>query len=119
MIKEAKGCQVFRITEDHDVTTQEGFDYVDRLLDSCYGPNTLLMAAMPCTGGSQWGNINVKRPGGAAKLRKHISTFKKIWKTFVHCARKLVAKGGKVINEWPRSCKYWKWPEIVDFFQRT
>jgi hypothetical protein len=66
-IRAARGCNVIRITEEHDVTTQEGFDYVNKIIDECHGPSTMLMAAMPCTGGSQWGNINAKKPGGAAR----------------------------------------------------
>ena len=115
-IKEASDCVVIRITEEHDVTTEKGFEFVNHLIDLCIGSRTMLMAAMPCTGGSMWMNINKRRPGGEARLRKHLSTFRKIWKTFVHCARKLAAKGGTIVNEWPRSCRYWKWPEVVRFF---
>ena len=115
-IKEASNCRVIRVTEEHDVTTDKGFQFVSNLIDICYGPETMLMAAMPCTGGSMWMNINKLRPGGEARLRKHLTTFRKIWKTFVHCARKLAAKGGTIVNEWPRSCRYWKWPEVVRFF---
>ena len=116
-IREAQGCTVIRITEEHDVTTEQGFNYVDKIIDECSGPTTMLMAAIPCTGGSMWTNFNVKRPGGAARLRKHLSTFRKIWRTFVHCARKLVAKGGHVVNEWPRGCKYWKLNYVRKFFE--
>ena len=72
---------------------------------------------MPCTGGSPWQFINVRKPGGAARLRKTLKQFKLIWKAFERCARKLVAKGGKVAKEWPKGCVYWKWPNIVAFFK--
>ena len=56
---------------------------------------------------------NKHRPGGEAKLRLHISAFKKIWSSFAKVARSVVDSGGAVAIEWPRNCSYWKWPRVA------
>jgi len=63
-------------------------------MNSIEGPNTLLWGSIPCTGGCPWQRINKNRPGGEAKLRMHISAFKKIWKSFVQIARAVLESGG-------------------------
>ena len=52
-----------RITEEHDATTEEGFQFVSNLIDICCSLEIMLMAAMPCTGGSMWMKINKLCPG--------------------------------------------------------
>ena len=112
---QSRGCRVVRVTEQHDVTQQHGVDFVNKLVDECEGTTTLLFAAIPCTGGSPWMNINIHKPGGAARLRRHLKTFRMIWSTFASCARKLAAKGGKIAMEWPRGCRYWKYDFVIEF----
>ena len=117
MYAESRGCNVVRVTEANDVTTDQGLTFVEDIIDKCHGPSTILFAAMPCTGGSPWGNINVHKPGGAARLRRHIKTFHLIWRAFTTCARKLAAKGGFIAIEWPRGCRYWRFDFVIEFLE--
>ena len=64
-----------------------------------------------------WYNINKMRPGGMAKLRKHITTYKRLWQHFKKAASQGIEQGGIVINEWPRSCRYWRDKDVVAFFE--
>jgi len=59
------GCSVIRITERDDVTTNKGFY---KAIEAVKQENCLLRVSIPCTGGSPWQNINVKRPGGKDKV---------------------------------------------------
>jgi len=107
--KQSKRCNVVRLTQDVDVTSDHG---IQMAMNSIVGPNTLLWGSIPCTGGCPWQRINKNRPGGEAKLRKHVSIFKKIWESFARIARAVVDAGGVVAIEWPRSCSYWRWPRV-------
>ena len=82
------------------------------LINTCIPHETLLFATMPCTGGSPWGNTHAKKPGGAARLRKHWKTFRKIWDTFATCAKQHAANGGLTAMEWPKGCRYWEWDMV-------
>jgi hypothetical protein len=115
--KESKGCRVERITEEHDVTTEHGLQHTLDIIANCHGPNTVLVAAMPCTGGSPWQNFNKQFPRAREKIRNHIRVFKKIFASFLTCARALRAKGGHVVNEWPRFCSYWRLPMVRAAFE--
>ncbi len=98
------------------MTTEKGFKYVGDLVEKCRRSTTMLMAAIPCTGGSMWTHFNVKRLGREARLRRHLTVFRKIWRCFELCACKLIARGGVVINEWPRGCSYWKLKHVKELF---
>ena len=112
----SKGCEVVRITLEHDVTTAEGLKYaLAQARAACKDPRfkvRALIAALPCTGGSPWQHLNAKKPGGAAKLRKTRRVFRQIWAAFLEVAEVFRRAGGEVIMEWPSGCAYWKWPEI-------
>jgi len=87
----SKGCEVVRLTERDDVTTERG---LQKALEAVSHPNVLLWASMPCTGGSPWQRLNVKRPGVAEKLEKHWATARLIWGAFEKTARRAVKMGG-------------------------
>ena len=114
--RESRGCRVARVTIANDVTTPAGLRYVQDLIEQCDGPHTLLWAAMPCTGGSPWQFYNQQFAGARIKIREHLRVFSLIFDTFLACARQLVAKGGFIVNEWPRNCTYWKRPEVKKGF---
>ena len=106
-----------RLTEKEDMSTKEGLAYalkqVKRYADS--GFNILLWGAIPCTGGSPWQSFNIKIPGVAAKIRRHIALYRKLFANFTILARFVYRLGlkGFVVNEWPERCRYWTYDEVV------
>ena len=60
------GCQVTRITEDDDVTTNKG---LYKAIQAVRQENCLLWVSIPCTGGSPWQHINAKKPVGAKRVK--------------------------------------------------
>jgi hypothetical protein len=82
----SKGCNVIRVTETEDATTEEcckrliGQIRNLRLRDGDHP--IFLFASIPCTDGSAWQNLNRKKPGGEARLAYHRRIFRKIWTTF-------------------------------------
>ena len=50
-----------------------------------------------------------------AQVKQNVTDFKDIWHNFVLVAIALRKKGGKVVLEWPRRCKYWKRREVKKF----
>ena len=103
------GCEVTRITEKEDGTTARGLSLAQSVVVK---PRCLLFSSMPCTGGSPWMRINVRRPGGYAILRRHIKLFNKLWNNFEQVARAAHAAGNYIAIEWPRGCSYWKLPKV-------
>ena len=67
---------------------------------------------MPCTEGSPWQRINVKKPGGFARLRKHVKLFNNLWHNFEILARQAHKVGNPVAIEWPSGCSYWQFPKV-------
>jgi hypothetical protein len=53
--KQSKGCNVVRLTQDIDVTSDHGLQLA---INSIEGPSTLLWGSIPCTGGCPWQRIN-------------------------------------------------------------
>ena len=78
----ANDCIQHRLTIANDLTKYENLQVCCSLIDDedpVIRKNTTLFAAIPCTGGSMWYNINKMKPGGMAKLRKHLQTYRKLW----------------------------------------
>ena len=106
---DSKGCACQRTTEAEDGTTQSA---VKRACCFLSRANSLLWSSMPCTGGSSWQRINVKLPGGYARLQRHQRLFNKLWHRFEEVARYTHQKGNHVAIEWPKGCSYWKLPKV-------
>ena len=106
------GCHVTRITEDDDVTTNKG---LYKAIQAVRQENCLLWVSIPCTGGSLWQNINVKKPGGAQRVKEHKRLFKKIWTAFTIVGRECQSHGGKIAIEWPQGCEYWRMKTVGKF----
>ena len=106
---DARGCLCQRTTESEDGTTLSAVKRARCFLSRA---NSLLWSSMPCTGGSSWQRINVKKPGGYARLRKHIRLFDKLWHRFETIARHTHQKGNFIAIEWPKGCSYWKLPKV-------
>ncbi len=72
-------CEVVRLTIDDDLTSAEG---LARALAAVSDPNfqVLLFGALPCTGGSQWQNINWRRGKDTQrKIRGHGDVFETLF----------------------------------------
>ena len=118
---ESKGCNVVRLTEREDMTTEYGFKFAQMAVEQTpVDTLSIIWSALPCTGGSPWQNINRRQPGGMARLRKHWGLFDKLLLKFAKCVDWL-AKGPRrwtICVEWPRSCSYWRKPEVIDFVRK-
>ena len=69
---------------------------------------TLLLGALPCTGGSPYVRLNWHLgPKTQVKIRAHWSVFDALWRNFVKVAIACHAHGGSIALEWPRRCSYW------------
>jgi hypothetical protein len=105
-----------RVTINEDATTDKCTQELIQLIKDHPDIPILLFAAIPCTGGSQWQNINRRKPGEEAKLAYHRRIFKKIWKNFVKICEVLLKNPlNRVAIEWPKGCAYWKFDEVVQF----
>ena len=76
----------------------------------------MLWGAIPRTGGSAWQNYNKQFPGAAAKTRQHIKLLNKLFANFMILARLALSFNGIIVNEWPKGCAYWKYPNVKEFF---
>ena len=76
---EYKDCSVYRITEREDFRKEST---LNRCLSLCT-PGTLVILALPCTGGSRWYNINKHKPGGVKKHNAHVRLFRLLWSNAV------------------------------------
>jgi hypothetical protein len=112
---ELKDCNHFRITQELDFTKKETVMYI---ADRARKKNVLLWVSFPCTGGSPWYHLNSKRPGGQAKLKKHLSLFYRLWANFGLLLDILKPNNPIIAIEWPRACSYWKFPCVVRVLQR-
>jgi hypothetical protein len=117
--RSARGCKVVRITEEIDARSPLAMKLMLETINATPGHQLLLFSAMPCTGGSPWQYLNIKKPGVAAKVRKHWKLFKELWEVFVVVAEKVLKIGGEVVIEWPRGCRYWQWNFVISFLKRN
>eukprot|EP00972_Heterocapsa_arctica_P044508 6570360-Heterocapsa_arctica.AAC.1 len=78
-------------------------------------PNTLLWAAMPCTGGSSWQNINRCKDGGEEKFAVTRHKFQLNVLSFVKVATVCHKHGGNISIERPPGCAYWLWESTIAF----
>ena len=107
-----KDCDCIRITESVDATSEEG---LQTCLKTAARPNTLVWAAIPCTGGSAWQHVNKRFPTARKKIRAHRALFKKLWCRFEAVARVAREHGNKLAIEWPRACAYWRSKSVKRF----
>eukprot|EP00972_Heterocapsa_arctica_P082022 12089435-Heterocapsa_arctica.AAC.1 len=70
------------------------------------------MASIPCTAGSSWQRINLRR--GVAKQKRRVATLKAdmhiILGNLRIVARSVRDGGGTISFEWPRRCSLWREP---------
>jgi hypothetical protein len=110
-------CEVVRLTIDDDLTSTEG---LARALEAVSDPNfqVLLFGALPCTGGSQWQNINWRRGANTRhKIRSHWDVFEALFSNLRKVAAACSLNGGHIAIEWPRACAYWRRPAVKSFLR--
>ena len=106
------GCTVKRLTKRDRIDTRAGYKKASKLICGACGP-TLLWGAMPCTGGCAYSHINLSKGGATAqKVMFERDLFDRLWHNFEKAARATHAKGGSVAIEWPKTCIYWRLPEV-------
>ena len=114
--KFSRGCRVVPITKDDDFASDSGMRKCIEHLKSA--ADTLWFSA-PCTGGSAWQYINLKRgPSTVAKIKLHWRLFKWLWAAFEIVASHALSVGARVFIEWPRHCAYWRQPKVEKFLQQ-
>ena len=82
-------CDVVRLTLQDNLTTDSG---LAKAIEAVSAPdyNVLLFAALPCTGGSPWQNMNWRLgPKTQAKINAHRAVFRLLWRSFERTARSL------------------------------
>jgi hypothetical protein len=110
-------CEVIRLTIDDDLTSTEGLNKAIAAVSDPYA-QVLLFGSLPCTGGSQWQNLNWGRgPATQDKIRGHWEIFGMLFANFVKVAAACTANGGRIAIEWPRACSYWSLPVVQDFIR--
>ena len=114
--KFSKGCQVVPITKDDDFASVAG---MQKCMQHLRGPTDTLWFSAPCTGGSTWQFINLKRgPETVAKVKLHWKLFKRLWAAFEVVAEHALSVGARAFIEWPRRCAYWKHDRVVKFLAK-
>ncbi|WP_288992781.1 hypothetical protein, partial [uncultured Marinobacter sp.] len=87
------------------------------LADVARHPGAHVMASIPCTAGSSWQRINVRR--GGLKQRLRIEELRKdmhILLAHLRIVATAVHDGGGTISfEWPRHCSLWQEQAVRDF----
>ena len=113
-------CRTRRLTMSEDLRTRKGGNIAKQMAGEA-NAQTLLWASIPCTGGSARVDMNLSMAAKAGrqatidKIEAHIDDFEKIWVNFKAVARMVRSAGGKIAIEWPRRCKYWKFPDVKAF----
>ena len=114
--KFSRGCKVVPVTKDDDFASVSG---MQKSMQNLRGPSDTLWFSAPCTGGSTWQFINLKRgPATVAKIQLHWKLFKRLWAAFEVVAEHALHVGARVFVEWPRRCAYWKNDRVAKFMAK-
>ena len=111
-----KQCDVVRLVLEDDVTSDFALNKaLSAVSDKRY--KTLLRASIPCTGGSSWQNVNLKRCGPQTrfKIMAHRRACVKLGKSFEIVAAQCIENGGSVAIEWSTSCLCWSYRQVKRF----
>ena len=112
----SKKCKVIPITKDDDFASESG---IRKCIEAINGPADSFWLSAPCTGGSTWQYINLKRgPETVAKIKMHWKLFKRLWAAFEIVASHALEVGARVFIEWPRRCAYWQDGRVRKFLAR-
>ena len=95
---------VVRLTEFTDMTTKMGLASLMTIIEACrqHVKKMTLWSSIPCTGGSQWRNLNLARGRGIERGKQHVETYRLLWNNFTIAARSVVSCCGVIVMEWPK-----------------
>ena len=111
----SKGCKIIRVHEDLDANSRACEDMIVESVgavkrDQPRAP-VLVYAALPCTGGSSWQFVN-EANGPNGKVREKKLKFRRLLKSLKRLLLRLADYEPYLAFELPKSCAYWKWPEV-------
>ena len=111
----SKGCKIVRVHEDLNANSKSCEDMLVATTKTIKRDNpqaqVLVYAALPCTGGSSWQFVN--EAGGAnEKVRERKRSFRRLLKSLKRLMLRLAEYDPYLAFELPKSCSYWKWPEV-------
>ena len=118
---QSRGCHVIRVTQDHDMTTEQGLLWlVGTIRKIPKRIPILLWGSIPCTGGTPWVRYNLARYPDTfpARLRIIRSQWRKMLCNFSRVCDIVRQRGGYWTLEWPSRCAYWDSPIVQRFMQR-
>ena len=118
---ESKGCKVIRVTEEHDQTTEAGFQWlVDQVGQIPKDKPIFLWGSIPCTGGTPWARYNLRRYPDTfpARLRMLRTQWRRMTYNFYRMVDLVRKRRGDWALEWPSRCEYWQSPQVLDFLRR-
>jgi len=109
-----------RFTEDHDMTSDEGFEFACWVVGKLSSLPMVLWGALPCTAGCSWHRVNKSRADKGLLLHfheKHRITwrdFRILFKNFVQLTALVRSQCmvSKVAFEWPRFNDLWKTKQV-------
>ena len=106
-----KDFEVLDVTKEVDFTSPST---VKRIKAQITSPGDAFYYSSPCTGGSVWQNLNLRKSLAAGcdrmvlKLVSHFDLHWRLWSGFEAVVRHCAELGAAVVWEWPRFCTYWK-----------
>ena len=112
--KHSEGCLIIRVTIDDDFGTDDGVNKILLALEQYMCYPILVWVSIPCTGGTQWTYYNWAYGGSKTRalIASHVRLFHKLFESLERILPSISDVGGKVAIEWPKSCKYWKFPRV-------
>eukprot|EP00435_Cladocopium_sp_Y103_P024092 s1073_g5.t2 len=99
-----------------DLSKQSGFNKVKTLIEQ-ERPD-VVWVALPCGPTSTIQELNKLTPEGLAKVEAKVAKSRKLAGRAVTLMELQVARGGEVVQEWPRHNKGWKFNSIQTFWNR-
>jgi hypothetical protein len=102
----SRGANIFRVTEENDFSTPEGFEEVAAFARANKGCH--LWASLPCTAGSPWWKINRARGVGLNLLKVHQHIYRVLMSNLLKLAAIVKEGGGHIHFEWPKCCALWR-----------
>jgi hypothetical protein len=115
----SEGCEVVRLTEQIDMTTEKGLQFaVNKARQAPHG-RLLLWSSIPCTGGCRFVRYNLARFGSTyrRKLQQHRELFQALLTNLIALASVVHSMGGKIAIEWPDKCTYWDDERVKSLIQ--
>ena len=118
----SKGCRLIRVTESEDGSTQGCHNWLAQQVKTFQKTNrqgeVLLYTALPCAGGSPWGNKNSLTDVGAERIEQQQKEFTKLFKSLQKLIQEIDGPHFSIAPELSKTCKYWKWPMVQSFIKR-